>query len=108
MSKPFRQFKAKRETKKQFVERVHPQVEGAESLGHLWRLYYVERFEKRTDTPFTPEMVEILRGAFYSGAASMFQLMLKLSGPQDEPDEVGAARITRLHEELDTYARGLK
>lgn len=45
--------------------------------------------------------------AWYSGAAMMFDLMSNLAGPSDEPDEVGAARVEQVYQELQRYAKAL-
>lgn len=48
-----------------------------------------------------------MRRAWYAGAVMMFDLMSNLAGPSDEPDEVGAARVEQVHQELRQYAEAL-
>jgi hypothetical protein len=44
------------------------------------------------------------RRAWYAGAATMFDTVSNLVGPGDEPDEVGAARVEVIHQELRRFA----
>lgn len=48
-----------------------------------------------------------MRRAWYAGAATLFDVMTNLAGPGEEDDEVGAARVEQVHQELRRYARAL-
>ncbi len=108
MSRQQRRAADRAAAKQEFIDRIHPRVAAAVTIQQLWNLYFTERFEKVADRPFEPEHVELLRGVFYAGCASMFQLVTSLAGPDDEPDDLGAERLERLHEELNIYAKGLR
>ncbi len=105
MSKTFRPFK-KKESRRQFTNRVHSQVEQGDTINDLWRVYFDNRFAIRVDRPLDADMIGILREVFYAGIASMFQLMTKMAG--DDADELGAERLQRLYEELETYTKNLR
>jgi len=45
------------------------------------------------------------RLAWYAGAATMFDVMTDLAGPDEEDDAVGAARVEVVHQELARFAR---
>lgn len=49
-----------------------------------------------------------MRRAFYAGAATMFDTITNLAGPTDEDDDVGAARVEQVHQELRRYAESLR
>jgi hypothetical protein len=89
---------------------LKPRVEAATTIGELWRVYRT-RFDA-AQVPLEPEHLDVLREVFYAGVASAFDLLLKASGdPHDDSDaalERGAELLNRLHEELDTYAKGLR
>ena len=49
-----------------------------------------------------------MRRAWYAGAATMFDTMTNLAGPSDENDDVGAARVEQVHQELRRYAEAMR
>jgi len=49
-----------------------------------------------------------MRRAFYAGAFSMFDIMTRMAGPDEEDDSVGAARIEEVHQELLRFAKALQ
>lgn len=101
-------WKPKGESKQAFVDRVHGKVTAGETIQDLWLVYYRERFEARVSRPLEPEHVEMLKGVFYAGVSTMFYLMDKMAGAVEEDDDLGASRLQRIYEELETYSKGLK
>lgn len=100
-------FKPVGETKQGFVDRVHGQITRAESIGHIWQVYFTNRYAMRSEAPLEPEAVEILKDCFYAGVATMFHLMSKSSegGDSEAEIEAGAQKLARLQEELETYEK---
>ena len=73
----------------------------------MWRLYATERLTPHGIDVGDPAVDGTLRPAFYAGAAAMFELLNRVS-PDDVSEDVGVEMLNRLHEELDTYSRGLR
>ena len=96
------------ESRQAFVDRVHGKVTSGVTIQDLWLVYYRERFEARVSKPLEPEHIEMLKGVFYAGVSSMFYLMDKMAGESTEDDDIGAGRLQRIYEELETYTKGLK
>ena len=48
-----------------------------------------------------------MRRAFYAGAATMFDVVSNLAGPEGEDDAIGAGRVEMVHQELMRYAESL-
>ena len=95
----------KAETRRQKFERVHGQVLAGKTIRDMWLTYGRERFEKAGIDLTDPAVQGTVEHAFYSGAASMLELMQRVS-PDDVSEDQGVEMLTRLHEELDAYSRG--
>ena len=48
------------------------------------------------------------RRAWYAGAATLFEIMINLSGDNNEDDAIGAARVEVVHQELRRFAESLR
>lgn len=90
---------AAKETKKQFVERVHGEVKESTSIRELWLTYFHNRFELLVSRPLEPEHIALLEEVFYAGALSMAQVSYKLATESEDEDE-GAIQMERIHQEL--------
>jgi len=73
----------------------------------MWLTYARGRFEAQGIDIEDPDIRDTVGHAFYAGAAAMLELMNRVS-PDDVSEDAGVEMLTRLHEELDTYTRGLR
>jgi len=93
----------KGETRRERFDRVHGQVLASKTVQAMWLLYVKNRYAG-TGVDVTDEAVKaIVEHAFYAGAGSMFELMLRVS-PDTVSEDVGVEMLNRLQEELDNYA----
>ena len=83
-------------------DRIHGQVLAGRTVRDLWLAYGRNRF-KGEDFDADPVFAETVKHAFYSGAAAMLELMTRVA-PDDVSEDQGVEMLTRLHEELETYA----
>lgn len=100
---------AVKDARRQRFDAIHGQVLAARTVGHLWRTYRDGRFRTDgmddIDPAHRAAVEELAQHAFYAGAASMFELVTRVA-PDDVSEDVGVEMLNRIHEELDTYARG--
>lgn len=88
---------------------VATRVERAHTVADMWRAYADAALAPHGITPDDPEIGEaheLIRHAFYAGAAGMLDLMMRVA-PDEVSEERGAEMLQRLSEELTTHARGL-
>jgi hypothetical protein len=98
---------AKRETRRQQFDRVHGEVLAGRTIRDLWLVYARDRFERNGLDLNDPAVRGTVEQSFYAGVAAMFELMQRVS-PDGVSEDVGVEMLARLHEELETYTRGLK
>jgi hypothetical protein len=96
---------AKRETRRQQFDRIHGSVLAGRTVLDMWRVYGTERLAPHGIDINEPAVDATLRPAFYAGAASMLELMMRTS-PDDVSEDQGVEMLQRLQEELETYSRG--
>jgi hypothetical protein len=100
---------AAKDARRQQFEAIHGHVLAAKTVGHLWRTYRDGRFRtdgmQGIDPAHQAAVEELAQHAFYAGAASMFELVTRVA-PDDVSEDVGVEMLSRLQEELETYARG--
>lgn len=72
------------------------------TIRDIWLTYGRNRFAGE-DFDTDEVLSETVKHAFYSGVAAMLELMTRVA-PDDVSEDQGVERLTRLHEELDTYA----
>jgi len=84
---------------------IHGQVLAGRTIGDLWRLYASAKLTPYGVDIHDPNVRATLEPAFYAGAASMLELMQRV-GPDDITEDQGVEMLQRIHEELETYARG--
>lgn len=106
-SRQVRRARERQESRKAQFERVHGTVLAGRTVRDMWLAYAKERFERVGIDITDPNVRDTVEHAFYTGVAAMFELMMRVS-PDDVSEEVGAEMLNRLHEELDTYTRGLR
>lgn len=97
-----RQQRRARERREQF-DRIHGKVLAGRTVLDLWRVYARERLTPHGIDITDPAVDGTMRQAFYAGAASMLELMTRVS-PEDVSEDQGVEMLQRLHEELATYA----
>lgn len=73
----------------------------------MWRVYGRERLAPHGIDITDEAVAATLQPAFYAGAAAMLGLMIRVS-PDGVTEDQGVEMLQRLHEELDTYSRGLR
>jgi len=71
----------------------------------MWVTYANERFARVGIDIDDPNVVDTVKHGFYTGAAAMLELMQRV-GTDDISEDAGVEMLTRLQEELDTYAQG--
>lgn len=96
---------AKRESRRQQFDRIHGEVLAAKSVQHMWLTYASNRLTPHGIDITDPNVRATLEPAFYAGAASMLELMQRV-GPDEISEDQGVEMLQRIHEELETYARG--
>jgi hypothetical protein len=104
-SRQQRRARERSESKRAQFDRIHGQVLAGRTIRDLW-LAYAQRFTKagiELDDP----AVAVMKETFYAGAAAMLELMTRVA-PDDVSEDVGVEMLNRLHEELDTYTKGLR
>lgn len=100
-----RRARERSESSRQQFDRIHGQVLAGRTIRDLWLAYARERF-KGMDVE-SPEVQATVKHSFYAGAAAMLELMHRV-GPDDISEDVGVEMLNRIHEELETYSRGLR
>lgn len=98
-----RQMRRARERREKF-DQVHGAVLKGRTVRDLWLVYGQSRFRETGLTLDDPIVTETLKHAFYAGAASMIELMTRVS-PDDISEDQGVEMLQRLHEELETYSK---
>jgi hypothetical protein len=109
MSRQQRRAKERAAAKATLQARIHTRIESAVSVHRMWRTFYDEVLVPRGitfDDPDTAPGVDWFRRAFYAGAASMLDLMMRV-GPDDVSEDQGVEMLERLREELETFGKGL-
>jgi hypothetical protein len=86
----------------------HPHAPPVDPRGVLAREWAA--FARRVLDPINAGQVQRteMRRAWYAGAATMFDTITNLAGPNDEDDAVGAARVEQVHQELRRFGEALK
>lgn len=97
----------KRESRRQQFDRIHGNVLAGRTVYDLWLVYARERLVPHGIDIADEAVQQTIRASFYAGAASMLELMQRV-GQDDVSEDQGVEMLTRLHEELDTYTRGLR
>jgi hypothetical protein len=85
---------------------VHQRVQSALSVQQMWRAYG-EVMAVSLGCSLTDDMMEPLRQAFYAGSASMFELVARVA-PDEVSEDRGVAVLSRIYDELRTFAKGLR
>jgi hypothetical protein len=106
-SRQQRRARERRESKRQQFDRIHGQVLAGRTVREMWLAYGRNRFERVGIDLNDPAIVETAKHSFYVGAAAMLELMTRVA-PDDVSEDVGVEMLNRLHEELNTYAKGLR
>ena len=105
-SRQVRRSRQREAAKRAHIDTIHQKVVTSDTILDLWNVYFETRFPPSIHDE--PDMVALLKEVYYAGVASMLQLMNKAAGDAQEDDDIGAARLQRLYEELDTHAKSLR
>jgi hypothetical protein len=109
-SRQQRRARERRKLREQIGTRVEGRVTGSRTILDLWRTFYDEVLKPRGIIEGDPDIdpgLALMRQSFYGGAASMMELMMRVS-PDDVSEDEGAAMLQRLYEELVIFAKGLR
>lgn len=95
---------AARQAERAAFDRIHGNVLAGRTVRDLWLVYARGRL--------TPHGIDIddeavkatLERSFYAGAAAMLELTMRVA-PDEISEEAGMEMLTRIHEELDAYAK---
>lgn len=104
-----RQQRRARERRK-ISARVEVRVTGSRSIQDLWRAFYDEVLKPRGLVEGDPDIdpgLALMRQSFYGGAASMMELMMRVS-PDGVSEDEGVAMLQCVYEELEIFAKGLR
>lgn len=94
-----------RQEQRQRFDQIHGDVLKGRTVRDMWKVYAGNRFKATGIDIDGPEASATIKHGFYAGAASMLELMMRVS-PDDVSEEQGVEMLERLREELESYAKG--
>lgn len=76
------------------------------TIAEAWAFYeaHVSHGDKSENSAI---LMDLQRHAFYSGAATFFDITMHVMDEGDEPTEADLDKMSALHDELDAYVKAL-